>query len=85
MQTDWHGYGPMRYRSAMDDDSAAHRPPPTGWLEAMEESDADLAAGRVVPLADVQAELRASIARIEDRPAGRAHEGIGAGSVSRSA
>lgn len=38
---------------------------PPGWIEALEESDADLAAGRVVPMAALKAELRESIARLE--------------------
>ena len=49
----------------MEHDAATPRPIPAGWLEAMDESDADLAAGRIVPAADVHAELLASIARLE--------------------
>ena len=38
---------------------------PPGWLEAIEESDAQLAAGQVVPLPVVLAELEDSVAQIE--------------------
>jgi hypothetical protein len=40
-------------------------PAPPGWLEALAESEAELAAGQTVPLAPVLAELRASAARLE--------------------
>lgn len=49
----------------MDHDDDVPRPVPAGWLEVMDESDADLAAGRIVPAAVVHTELRASIARLE--------------------
>ena len=49
----------------MDHNDDVPRPVPDGWLEAMDESDADLAAGRTMPAAVVHAELRASIARLE--------------------
>jgi hypothetical protein len=55
----------MRYPPRMDHDDTTPRPVPVGWLEAMAESDADLAAGRIVPAAVVHAELCASIARLE--------------------
>ncbi len=55
----------MRYPPSMDDDDTTPRPVPAGWLEALAESDADLASGRIVPSAMVHAELRASIARLE--------------------
>ena len=57
----------MCYHPGMDKDDDAPRPVPAEWLEAMDESDADLAAGRIVPLAIVQADLRASIARLNAR------------------
>ncbi len=38
---------------------------PTGWIEAIAESDYDLRAGRVVPLATVQADLHKTIEEIE--------------------
>ncbi len=55
----------MCYHPAMDKDDDAPRPIPAEWLEVIDESDADLAAGRIVPLATVRTELRASIARLE--------------------
>ena len=55
----------MRYPSCMDPDDTTPLSVPAGWLDALDESDADLAAGRIVPAAFVHAELRASIARLE--------------------
>ena len=43
----------------------APQPIPSGWLEVIEESDAQLAAGQVVPLSVVLAELEDTIAQIE--------------------
>lgn len=43
---------------------------PPGWSEILQESDADLKAGRVVPLASVEAELRDVINEIEAELAG---------------
>ncbi len=60
----------MRYHRGMDRDDDAPRPPPAHWLEAIAESDADSAAGRIVPAAVVHAELRASLARLEAKLAG---------------
>jgi len=40
---------------------------PAGWLEALAESDADLAAGRIVPGETVLRDLKESLARIEAR------------------
>lgn len=54
----------MRYPPGMDHDDTNSRPIPAGWLEAMDESDVDLAAGRIVSAGAVHAELRASIARL---------------------
>ena len=51
------------YRTSMDDDTP--RPPPSEWLRAIARSDADLAAGRIVPASVVHAGLNASIARLE--------------------
>jgi len=53
---------------------ADHEPPMPGEAEllaALARSDADIAAGRVVPAAAVHAELSAAIARIEARRAQR--------------
>ncbi len=55
----------MRYPPGMDHDDTTSRSPPAGWLDAMDESDADLAAGRIVSAGIVHTELRASIARLE--------------------
>lgn len=51
------------------DHNDAPRPIPAGWLEALERSEADLAAGRTVPLEPVLARLRESIRRMEARQA----------------
>lgn len=62
----------MRYHppmSSTDDMDDTPRPPPAHWLAALEESDADLAAGRTVPLEPVLARLRESIERMEGRQA----------------
>lgn len=61
----------MRYHRFMDHDENAPRPIPAGWLEALERSEADLAAGRTVPLEPVLARLRESIKRMEARQAGQ--------------
>ena len=44
------------------------------WLEALAESEADLAAGRVVPGELVMRELRDSLARLEAKRAARPGE-----------
>ena len=44
-------------------------PAPAEWLEALAESDAQLAAGRTVPAAEVMRGLRDGIARLEDKQA----------------
>jgi len=62
---------PMRYPLCMDHDDTAPRPAPAGWLETLERSEADLAAGRTVPLEPVLARLRESIKRMELRQAGQ--------------
>ena len=46
------------------DDDAPHIPPHE-WLHSMNRSDADLAAGRIVPTSVVHAELDAAIAELE--------------------
>ena len=43
------------------------RQPPQEWLDAMAESEADLAAGRLVDSETVYRELRERIARMEAR------------------
>jgi hypothetical protein len=42
---------------------------PAGWLEILAESEADLAAGRVVPGDMVMRKLRESLARLEAKAA----------------
>ena len=44
---------------------------PKGWLEALAESDADLAAGRIVPGEVVLRDLKDSLARLEAKAADR--------------
>ena len=61
----------MRYTHAMQHDDPTTRPAPPGWLDAMAESDADLAAGRIVSAAAVHAGLTASIERMERQAAAR--------------
>ena len=47
-------------------DDTAHRPEtPTGWLEALAESEAELAAGQTVPGEAIRQRLRDAIARLE--------------------
>lgn len=59
----------MPYRPTMDHDNDIPPPPPVGWLEALERSEADLAAGRTVPLEPVLERMRDSIKRMEARRA----------------
>ena len=61
----------MRYPLGMDHDDTVPRPGPAGWLEALERSEADLAAGRTVPLEPVLARMRESIKCMEARQAGQ--------------
>ena len=62
---------PTRYPLGMDHDDIAPRPAPAGWLETLERSEADLEAGRTVPLEPVLARMRDSIKRMEARQAGQ--------------
>jgi hypothetical protein len=55
--------------SSADNMDDTPRPPPAHWLEALERSEADLAAGRTVPLEPVLARMRESIVRMEERQA----------------
>jgi len=51
-------------------DDGAHTPPaPATWLEALERSKAQIAAGQTVPLAPVLQRLRASVDRMESKRA----------------
>ncbi|HUB14921.1 MAG TPA: hypothetical protein VMB34_23430 [Acetobacteraceae bacterium] len=47
------------------DDIPAHTPAPAGWLEILEESEAELAAGLTVSAETVHRRIRDAIARIE--------------------
>jgi hypothetical protein len=47
---------------------------PHGWLEALEESEAELAAGLIVPRETVHRELQESIARLEAKAAMKQRE-----------
>ena len=49
----------------MDEIVPRTRPVPAGWLEVLEESRAELAAGLTVPGDDVMRALYESIARLE--------------------
>jgi hypothetical protein len=44
-------------------------PVPPEWLQALAESEAQLAAGQIVPGAEVTRGLREGIARLEDKQA----------------
>ena len=59
----------MRYLLTIVYDDITLRPIPAGWFEALEQSDAELAAGRTVPLEPVLARLREGIKRMELRQA----------------
>jgi hypothetical protein len=54
-------------------DTVADNIPP-GWLEILEESEAELAAGQIVSGEAVHRELRESIARLEAKAATRRRE-----------
>jgi hypothetical protein len=49
------------------DDNPPHPPAPAGWLEILEESEAELAAGLTVSGEVVRQMLRDSLARLEAR------------------
>jgi DNA recombination-dependent growth factor C len=53
------------------DDTPTPAIAPAGRLEALAESDADLAAGRIVPGDVVMRELRDSLARLEAKKAAK--------------
>lgn len=55
----------MRYLLRMEHDDTPLRPVPDGWLEAMAESDAELAAGQTVPLEPLLDELRRTAEQLE--------------------
>lgn len=49
---------------------------PAEWIEALAESEADIAAGRIVPLEPVLARMQESIDRMEARRAARAKQPV---------
>lgn len=53
------------------DDNPTHAPVPAGWLEALAESEEDLAAGRIIPGDVVMRDLRESLARLEAKAAAK--------------
>jgi hypothetical protein len=53
------------------DDTPHRAPAPAGWLEALQRSEAQLAAGQTVPGDAVMRELQESIARLEAKRAGK--------------
>ena len=59
----WPRHQHVCYLIVMDDD-ALHIPPHE-WLQSMDRSDADLAAGRIVPASVIHAELDATIAELD--------------------
>ena len=52
------------YYPIMDDTTPR---PPAGWLESLERSEAELAAGQTVPMETVMRKLRESAARLEKK------------------
>lgn len=61
----------MTYCRRVDNDPPLPEAP-AGWLEALAESEADLAAGRTVPGEVVHQLLRESMARLEAKQAAKA-------------
>jgi len=62
----------MRYPPRMDDTANTAKAAPTGWLDALARSEADLTAGRTVPGEAVRRRLRQAIAEMEEAEAQRA-------------
>jgi hypothetical protein len=57
------------------DDTPHRTEAPADWLEVLAESDADLAAGRIVPGDVVMRDLRESLARLEAKAAAKRARG----------
>ena len=51
------------------DEIVQNKPVPLEWIAVLEESAADIAAGRTVPASVVQQEMRETLARMEKREA----------------
>jgi len=49
------------------DDQTHERPLPPGWLEALADGEADIAAGRIVPASEIHRMLRDTLERMERR------------------
>lgn len=49
------------------DEIVRHEPVPSEWVAVLEESAADIAAGRIVPAAVVMEKMRDTLARMEKR------------------
>jgi hypothetical protein len=47
------------------DDKTDRAAAPAGWIEALDRSEAELAAGQTVPASDIREMLRAALARLE--------------------
>jgi len=58
------------YRQGMDTPSPHPQPAPSEWLDAMDEADADLKAGRTVDSAAVMRGLDEAIAELQAKIAG---------------
>jgi len=58
------------------DDNPPSAPAPAGWLDALRRSEAQLAAGQIVPGEEIMRELRESIARLESKHLDRLQRGI---------
>lgn len=61
-------YGPM---NSADDRDDTPREPPQAWLDALDRSEADLAAGRTATWQDARARLLAMLAEMEAEQARR--------------
>jgi hypothetical protein len=57
------------------DDTTRLDPAPAGWLEAFARSEAQLAAGQVLPGEEIMRELHQSIARLEAAHADKPQHG----------
>ena len=54
-----------RYYGDMEQSNDTPAMPPEGWLQAIDEAEADLAAGRTVPLGPVIKRMRDALASLE--------------------
>jgi hypothetical protein len=57
------------------DDTSIPGPAPAGWLEALARSEAQLAAGQLVPGEEIMRELHESIARPGAKQAAKSERG----------